>query len=47
MSQVHSEPALREIDVTPGHDSFSPTITDSGADVIIEHGVVTGEVRGL
>jgi hypothetical protein len=47
MSQVSGEPAAREIDVTPGHDSFIGTITDSGADVIIEHGVVTGEVRGL
>ena len=45
MAQVSGEPAAREIEVTPGHDSFVSTITDSGADVIIEHGVITGEVR--
>lgn len=47
MTKVQSESAPREIDVTPGHDVFIQTITDSGADVIIEHGVITGEVRGL
>jgi hypothetical protein len=47
MAKVQSESAPREIDVTPGHDVFIQTITDSGADVIIEHGVITGEVRGL
>ena len=47
MTQVSAEPAAPENSVTPGHESFIETITTSGADVIIEHGVVTGEVRGL
>lgn len=40
--ELSSEPLA-----TPGHLSFVDTIRDSGADVVIEHGVVTGEVVGL
>jgi len=34
-------------EVTLGHELFIETITLGGADVVIEHGVITGEVRGL
>jgi len=31
----------------PEHLAFSPLIESAGADVVVEHGVVAGEVRGL
>ena len=37
----------REPEPVPGHLDFVDTIRASGADVVIEHGVVTGEVVGL
>ena len=47
MTSATARPADAEIETTPGHENFVSTIADSGADVIIEHGVITGEVRGL
>lgn len=43
------EPAAHLPSVMPqaDHMSFAPLIESSGADVVIEHGVVVGEVRGL
>ncbi len=43
-------PALEhhaEIEPVPSHLELGSLIFDSGADVVIEHGVVSGEVRGL
>lgn len=40
-------PLFEEPSVDERHRSFVDLIMDSGADVVIEHGVVCGEVRGL
>ena len=42
-----AEPHLENADASPSHLVFTKLISASGADVVIEHGVVTGEVRGL
>lgn len=42
-----SEPLPGEPQASPAHLSFVDTIRESGAEVVIEHGVVTGEVVGL
>ena len=46
---VPVEPAahLPLVDPSPSHLAFAPLIESAGADVVIEHGVVVGEVRGL
>ena len=41
------EPHLAQRDPDPAHLALAPVIESAGADVVIEHGVVTGEVRGL
>lgn len=42
-----AEPLPVEVDVDSRHLTFVDVIMDSGADVVIEHGVVCGEVQGL
>ena len=44
---ARAEPLPDEVAVDPRYLSFVDVIMDSGADVVIEHGVVCGEVRGL
>lgn len=48
-SLVRAEPAVhrREPEPTAEHLAFGPVILESGADLVIEHGVVSGEVLGL
>lgn len=41
------QPHLPEAEPTAVHLEFGPLILDAGADVVIEHGVVGGEVLGL
>lgn len=41
------EPQLPHVATQPDHLAFAPLITSAGADVVVEHGVVVGEVRGL
>lgn len=41
------EPYPDRADVDPRHSTFVDLIRDAGADPLIEHGVVIGEVRGL
>lgn len=42
-----AEPHLESADPLPEHLEFVALITASGADAVVEHGVVVGEVRGL
>lgn len=42
-----ADPHLPRIDARPEHLAFAGVIEESGADVVVEHGVVSGEVRGL
>jgi len=41
------EPHLPERRPDPAHLALAPVIESAGADVVVEHGVVAGEVRGL
>ena len=41
------EPHLPVVDANPSHRALMPLIASSGADALVEHGVVIGEVRGL
>lgn len=41
------EPHLPFVDATEPHKALMPIITSAGADAVVEHGVVVGEVRGL
>lgn len=41
------EPHLPSVEASPGHRELIPLISSSGADALVEHGVVVGEVRGL
>lgn len=47
LQTVPAEPLRDEPPVDERHLAFVDLITESGADVVIEHGVVSGEVRGL
>lgn len=47
LRRAPAEPVPSEADVDPRHLKFVDVIMDGGADVVIEHGVVCGEVRGL
>jgi len=42
-----AEPHLKSVDALPQHLSFVELINSSGAEAVVEHGVVVGEVRGL
>lgn len=42
-----AEPHLELTEAQPEHRAFVELIASSGADVVIEHGIVVGEVRGL
>lgn len=42
-----AEPHLESAEALPEHLVFVDLITTSGADAVVEHGVVVGEVRGL
>ena len=42
-----AEPHLEDTPALPEHVAFIELITSAGADAVIEHGVVVGEVRGL
>jgi hypothetical protein len=42
-----AEPHLPIIEAEPEHLALLPLIASSGADAVVEHGVVVGEVRGL
>lgn len=42
-----AEPHLESAEALPEHLAFVELITTSGADAVVEHGVVVGEVRGL
>ena len=44
---VEPEPQLPAVDPSSEHLAFASMIEAAGADVVIEHGVVLGEVRGL
>lgn len=44
---VAPEPHSPVIDPSPAHLAFASMIESAGAEVVIEHGVVLGEVRGL
>lgn len=41
------EPHLPRVDAEESHRALMPLIASSGADALVEHGVVVGEVRGL
>lgn len=41
------EPHLPSVEASPEHRELMPLISSSGADALVEHGVVVGEVRGL
>ena len=41
------EPQLPAVEPAASHVALMPLISSSGADVVVEHGVVVGEVRGL
>lgn len=41
------EPHLPSTSASPEHLAFAELITTAGAEVVVEHGVVVGEVRGL
>lgn len=41
------EPHLPKIEAADSHLALMPLIASSGADALVEHGVVVGEVRGL
>jgi hypothetical protein len=47
IAAAHLDEFEPEPDASPEHLAFVPTILDSGAEVVIEHGVVAGEVEGL
>ena len=41
-------PAVRpDVAVPPGGDEFVPMLRDAGLEVVVEHGVISGEIRGL
>lgn len=41
-------PAPRpEVAIPPGGDEFVPMLRDAGLEVVIEHGLISGEIRGL
>lgn len=42
-----AEPHLPVVDAKPEHVAMMDLISSSGADALIEHGIVVGEVRGL
>ncbi len=42
-----AEPHLPIVEAEPEHLALLPLIASSGADAVVEHGVVVGEVRGL
>ena len=42
-----AEPHLPSVGARDSHAALIPVITSAGADAVIEHGVVVGEVRGL
>ena len=42
-----AEPHLPAVEADPAHRALMPLISSSGADALVEHGVVVGEVRGL
>ncbi len=41
------EPHLDQVDAKESHRALMPLISSSGADAVVEHGIVVGEVRGL
>lgn len=41
------EPHIPAAAVPPHHERFRPLIAEAGADPLVEHGVLVGEVRGL
>jgi len=41
------EPHVQRVEPDPTHLALMPLIASSGADAVVEHGVVVGEVRGL
>lgn len=47
LMRAEPAPLTGEPAVDPRHLAFVDLIRDSGADVVIEHGVICGEVRGL
>lgn len=42
-----SEPHLPFVDASESHSALMHIISSAGADVVVEHGIVVGEVRGL
>ena len=47
LSHAEPQPHLPVVAPAASHLGFAPLIESAGADLAIEHGVVTGEVRGL
>ncbi|MFM7755417.1 MAG: hypothetical protein ACKO84_01525 [Actinomycetota bacterium] len=47
LARATPEPFVEQAEVDGRHLAFADVILDSGAEVVVEHGVVCGEVRGL